>query len=190
MTHSAPQFTNHKVRIEKLKRLIILAFPLAVVLACSSLSGQKWETVSEGGLTAEMPGKPTKQSQDIPTGGGKATGQMLTLDKGAEAYVLAFHEFPAAVSNLNIDPQVLLKSASDGAVKNIDGKVTSQRDVTVNGHPGTELIGEGSKDGKDIEFTIRMYWAKPRLIQTLYLSEKGKGDKANATKFLDSLKIS
>jgi hypothetical protein len=188
VTHSAPQFTNNKVRIEKLKRLIILAFPLAVVLACSSLSGQKWETVTEGGITVEMPGKPTKQSQDIPST--KATGQMLTLDKGAEAYVAAFHEFPAAVSSLNIDPKVLLKGASDGAVKNIDGKVTSQRDVSVSGHPGTELIGEGSKDGKQIEFTIRMYWAKPRLIQTLYLSEKGKGDKANATKFLDSLKIS
>ena len=189
MTHSAAQFTNRKVRIEKLKRLIILAFPLAVVLACSSL-GTKWETVSEGGISVDMPGKPTKQSKDVSTEAGKATGQMLTLDKGAEAYLMAFHEFPAAISNLNIDPKVLLKGASENAVKNIDGKVTSQRDVTVNGHPGTDLIGEGSKDGKDIEFTIRMYWAKPRLIQTLYLSEKGKGDKSNATKFHDSLKIS
>lgn len=177
------------MRIEKLKRLIILALPLAVVLACSSL-GTKWETATEGDLSVEMPGKPTKQSKDIPTPAGKATGQMLTLDKGAEAYVLAFHEFPAAVANLNIDPKVLLKGASDNAVKNIAGKVTSQRDVSVSGHPGTELIGEGSKDGKDIEFTIRMYWAKPRLIQTLYINEKGKGDKSDAMKFHDSLKIS
>lgn len=189
MTNSASQFTNSKVRNEKLKRLITLAFPLAVVLACSSL-GTKWETVSEGGITVEMPGKPTKQSQDVPTGTGKATGQMLTLDKGSEAYVMAFHDFPAAIANANIDPKRLLQGASDGAVKNISGKVTSQRDVTAGGHPGTELIGEGSKDGKDVEFTIRMYWAKPRLIQTLYLNEKGKGDKSNATKFLDSLKIS
>ena len=190
VTHSAPQFINRKVRIEKLKRLIILAFPLAVVLACSSLSGQKWESVSEGGITVEMPGKPTKQSQDTATPVGKATGQMLTLDKGAEAYVMAFHEFPAAISNMNVDPKTLLRNASEGAIRNISGKVTSQRDLTVSGHPGTELIGEGNKDGKDIEFTIRMYWAKPRLIQTLYLSEKGKGNKSNATKFLDSLKIS
>ena len=175
---------------EELKKLIILAFPLAVVLACSSLTGQKWETVSESGITVEMPGKPTKQSQDIPTASGKATGQMMTLDKGAEAYILAFHDFPAAVANLNIDPQVLLKGASEGAVKNIDGKVASQRDINVGGHPGTEIVGDGSKDGKDVEFTIRMYWAKPRLIQTLYLSEKGKANKSNATKFLDSLKIS
>jgi hypothetical protein len=173
-----------------LKRLFILTFPLAVVLACSSLSATKWENVTEGDLSVEMPGKPTKQSQDIPSAGGKATGQMLTLDKGAEAYVLAFHEFPPLVANANIDPQVLLKGASEGAAKNINGRITSQRDVSVAGHPGTEIIGEGSKDGKDVEFTIRMYWAKPRLIQTLYLSEKGKGDKSNATKFLDSLKIS
>lgn len=172
-----------------MKKLFSLALPLAVVLACSSL-GTKWETVSEGGVSVEMPGKPTKQSQDIPTGNTKATGQMLTLDKGSEAYVLAAHEFPAAIASLNIDPKLLLTGASDGAVRNINGKVTSQRDVSVGGHPGTEIIGEGNKDGKDVEFTIRMYWAKPRLIQTLYLSEKGKGDKANATKFLDSLKIS
>ena len=58
------------------------------------------------------------------------------------------------------------------------------------GHPGTELIGSGRKEGKDIEFTIRIYWAKPRLVQTIYVAEKGKANKENATKFLDSLKIS
>ena len=189
MTHSAPQFTNRKVRIEKLKRLIILAFPLAVVLACSSLS-TKWETVTEGDLSVEMPGKPTKQAQDLPTPVGKASGQLLTLDKGAEAYVLAFHTFPPLVANANIDPKALLKGGSDSVVRSMNGKVTSQRDVNVGGHPGTEVIGEGNKDGKDVEFTIRVYWAKPRLIQTLYLSEKGKGDKSNATKFVESLKIS
>ena len=190
MTHSAPQFTNNKVRIEKLKRLIILAFPLAVVLACSSLTGAKWETVTEGDLSVEMPGKPTKQAQDLPTPAGKASGQLLTLDKGAEAYVLAFHTFPPLVASANIDPKPLLKGASDSVVRSMNGKVTSQRDVNVGGHPGTEIIGEGNKDGKDVEFTIRVYWAKPRLIQTLYLSEKGKGDKSNATKFVESLKIS
>ena len=173
----------------QLKKLLTLVFPIAVVLACSSL-GQKWETISEDGITIEMPGKPNKQSQDIPTASGKATGQMLTLDKGSEAYILAYHDFPAAVANLNIDPKVLLKGASEGAVNNIDGKVVSQRDITVGGNPGTEIVGSGTKEGKDVEFTIRMYWAKPRLIQTLYLAEKGKTNKTNAAKFLDSLKIS
>ncbi|HEY3102032.1 MAG TPA: hypothetical protein VGJ69_00480 [Pyrinomonadaceae bacterium] len=175
--------------MDKLKKLITLAFPIAVVLACSSL-GQKWETINEDGITIEMPGKPNKQSQDIPTGTGKATGQMFTLDKGGEAYILAYHEFPATLTSLNIDPKVLLKGASDGAVKNIDGKVISQRDITSGPYPGTEIVGSGNKEGKDIEFTIRLYWAKPRLVQTLYLAEKGKTNKSNATKFLDSLKIS
>jgi len=172
-----------------LKKLVALVFPIAVVLACSSLT-QKWETVSEDGITIEMPGKPNKQSQDIPTGNSKATGQMFTLDKGSEAYILAYHEFPSSVTNLNIDPKVLLKGASDGAVNNIDGKVVSQRDITNGSYPGTEIVGSGSKEGKDIEFTIRLYWAKPRLVQTLYLAEKGKSNQTNATKFLDSLKIS
>ena len=172
-----------------MKKLVALVFPIAVVLACSSLT-QKWETVSEDGITIEMPGKPTKQSQDIPSAGGKATGQMFTLDKGSEAYILAYHEFPAALTSLNIDPQTLLKGASDGAVNNIEGKIVSQRDITNGSYPGKEIVGSGSKEGKEIEFTIRLYWAKPRLVQTLYLAEKGKSDQKNATKFLDSLKIS
>jgi hypothetical protein len=177
------------VRIHKLKKLVALAFPIVVVLACSSLT-QKWETVSEDGITVDMPGKPTKQAQDIPSAAGKATGQMFTLDKGSEAYILAYHEFPAALSSLNIDPKMILNNASDGAVKNIDGKVTSQRDITNGSYPGKEIVGSGSKEGKEIEFTIRIYWAKTRLVQTLYLAEKGKTNQTNATKFLDSLKIS
>ena len=172
-----------------MKKLVALAFPIVVVLACSSLT-QKWETVSEDGITVEMPGKPTKQAQDIPSAAGKATGQMFTLDKGSEAYILAYHEFPESISSLNIDPKALLKGASDGAVKNIDGKVTTERDITNGSYPGKEIVGSGSKEGKDIEFTIRLYWAKSRLVQTLYLAEKGKTNEKNATKFLDSLKIS
>ena len=69
-----------------MKKLLFLGFALLVVLACSSL-GTKWETVSEDGITIEMPGKPTKQAQSVPTASGNATGQMLTVDKGAEAYI-------------------------------------------------------------------------------------------------------
>jgi hypothetical protein len=83
-----------------------------------------------------------------------------------------------------------LNSASDGAVKNINGKVASERDITNGSYPGKEIVGSGSKDEKDIEFTIRLYWAKSRLVQTLYLAEKGKTNQKNAAKFLDSLKIS
>jgi hypothetical protein len=178
-----------EVRILKLKKLVALAFPIAVVLACSSLS-QKWETLSEDGITVDMPGKPTKQAQDIPSAAGKATGQMFTLDKGSEAYILAYHEFPESISKANLDPKVLLNGASDGAVKNIDGKVASERDITNGSYPGKEIVGSGSKDGKEIEFTIRLYWAKSRLVQALFLAEKGKTDQKNAAKFLDSLKIS
>lgn len=167
---------------------MFLAFAVAVVLGCSALS-TKWETVTENNITVEMPGKPTKQAQNIPSPVGQATGQMLTLDKGSEAYILAYHEFPAAITNLNIDPKVLLKGSADGAVRNVNGKITSERDVTSGPHPGREIIGEGNKDGKDIEFMVRLYWAKPRLVQTLYLNEKGKGNKQNGTKYLDSLKM-
>jgi hypothetical protein len=99
------------------------------------------------------------------------------------------------ISRVDFQPEHRSKGATEkvrrtAAVKDIDGKVTTERDITNGSYPGKEIVGSGSKEGKDIEFTIRLYWAKTRLVQTLYLAEKGKTNEKNATKFLDSLKIS
>ncbi len=162
---------------------------LLAVLGCSSFTGTKWETVSEGGISVQMPGKPTRQTQTAQTPVGPINVNMLLVDKGAEAYMAAYNEFPAAAAANVPDPQVLLNSGRDGALRNINGKLQSERPVTLGAHPGREIIGEGTTQGKQVAFTARIYWASPRLIQVIYMREKSKSESADGKKFLDSLQI-
>jgi len=169
-------------------KLILLPFALALTLGVSG-AFQRWEKISENGFAVDMPGKPVRKSNDIPTDAGTATGWMLTVDNGTEAFIVAWNDFPASVSIMNAEPKVLLTAASKGALEEINGTTSSERYFTLGPHPAYEVFGEGSKDGRDLEFRSRMYWAKPRLIQTLQISEKGRGSRVNGMTFLDSFKF-
>lgn len=173
----------------KNKLLLPMFLFVLAVLGCSSLSETKWETVSEGGITVEMPGKPTKTTQTAQTAAGPINVNMLMVDKGSEAYMAAYNEFPAAAASNVIDPKLLLDSGRDGALRNVNGKLTSERPLTLGSVPGRELVGEGNSQGKDVAFIARIYWASPRLIQVIYMREKSKAESPDGKKFLDSLKI-
>lgn len=174
------------MRARLLLPLIVVA---AFVAGCSGAMGTKWETVNEGGISVQMPGKPTKQTQTAQTPAGPINVNMLMVDKGSEAYMTAYNEFPAEAAKRVTDPKSLLDNGRDGALRNISGKLTSERPVTLGGHPGRELIGEGNTQGRDVAFTARIYWASPRLIQVIYMREKSKSESPDGKKFLDSLQI-
>lgn len=169
-------------------RILMPAFAAVFLLACSGM-GTKWETVSEGGITVQMPGKPTKQTQTAQTPVGPINVNMLMVDKGSEAYMAAYNEFPAAAASQVKDPKSLLDNGRDGAIRNVNGKLTSEKPITLGSYPGRELAGEGTTQGKEVAFTARIYWANPRLVQVIYMREKSKSESPDGKKFLESLQI-
>jgi hypothetical protein len=173
----------------KNKLLLPGALFVLAVLGCSSMTETKWEPVNEGGVTVQMPGKPNKQTQTAQTAVGPINVNMFMVDKGSEAYMMAYNEFPAAAAKAVGDPQVLLNNGRDGALRNVNGKLTSERPITLGSIPGRELIGEGTTSGKEVAFTARIYWANPRLIQIIYMREKSKAESPDGKKFLDSIQI-
>lgn len=170
-------------------RLLLPLVVVALITGCSGMGGTKWETVSEGGLTVQMPGKPTKQTQTAPSPVGPLSVNMLMVDKGSEAYMTAYNEFPAEAAKRVSDPKSLLDNGRDGALRNLSGKLVSERPVTLGGHPGREIVGEGTTQGREVAFTARIYWASPRLIQVIYMREKSKAESPDGKKFLESLQI-
>ncbi len=171
-------------------RKIILTAALSVfavvALACGGLT-TKWETVNEGGMTVEMPGKPQKQTQTVQSPAGPVTVNILSVERSSEAFMVAYNEFPAQIANALTDPKLLLDSGRDGALRNVNGKLTSERNVTIGSYPGREIVGE--VPDKKASFTARIYWAKPRLYQAIYISPQGKSITDDGKKFLDSLKL-
>ena len=95
------------------------------------------------------------------------------------------------------NPEDLLNRARDGALQNVSGKVTSEKPLTMNGHPGKEFSGDGvspeaDSSGKHQEatFTARVFWVPPRLYQVLYVRPKTtSAPSENGQKFLDSFQL-
>ena len=180
-----------------MNRRLLLAtlFAALLVCGCSTLLAPKWETLSEGGFTAQMPGKAEKQTQSVPTAVGAITFNTFSVEHRSEAFIVGYNDFPAAATK-NIDPEQLLNNAKAGAVQNVGGKVTGEKSVTLAGYPGKEFVGEGvspqpDSSGKRQEatFTARIYWASPRLYQILYIHPKGSASSETGQKFLDSFQL-
>jgi len=170
-----------------MRRKLILAATLAALLcACAT----KWETVNEDGFTVQMPGTPTHQTQSVDTASGKIDITLLSVEKSGEAFIVGYNDIPAAVAAMaDQNPDSFLNNARDGAVRNVNGKVTSERPVTIDGHPGKEFIGD-STSPQEATFTARVYWVNPHLYQQLYIRPKaGSATSENGQKFLDSFKL-
>src|SRR5437588_10600454 len=145
-----------------MRRKLILAATLAALLcACAT----KWETVNEDGFTVQMPGTPTHQTQSVDTPSGKIDITLLSVEKNNEAFIVGYNDIPAAIAAMaDQDPTTFLNNARDGAVKNVNGKGTSEPPVTIDGHPGKEFTGESSSP-QEATFTARVYWVNPHLYQ-------------------------
>lgn len=178
------------------RRLLLpTLFAALLVCGCSTLLAPKWETLSDGGFTAQMPGTAKKQTQTVSTAVGPVTFNTFSVEHRNEAFIVGYNDFPAAATK-NIDPEQLLNNAKAGAVQNVGGKVTGEKSITMAGHPGKEFVGEGVSPGTDSSgkkqeatFTARIYWASPRLYQVLYVHPKGSAATETGQKFLDSFQI-
>lgn len=174
--------------------LLCLLFALALTggSAARSQDGadeSKWETTTSGGMSFSLPGKPKEQTQTVQSPSGPVEVRITSFERGREAFMVAHTEFPAQIANSPAlaNPKVLLDTGRDGALRNVNGKLISERDLVLNGHPGREVVGEVSE--KKSAFTARIYWAKPNLYQIVYIHTQGTAVSADGRKFLDSLKI-
>ena len=170
------------------RNLSSLALIVLLFCACSMLQ-TKWETLNEGGMTVQMPGTPQKQTQNVDTAVGSVAFNTYSVQNGSEAFIVGYNDFPDNPAIRNADPEGLLDKARDGAVQNVNGKVTSEKAVTMNGHPGKEFSGE-STTPQEATFTARVYWDAPRLYQVLYIRPKtASAPSENGQKFLDSFQL-
>ncbi len=153
----------------------------------STTSSSSWETITEDGFTLSMPGKPSKSDDTVPSAAGPLALRMYTLSEGYEGYITGYTEYPDMVFTAS-EPEDLMDGAQRGAITNVQGEVTSQRQITVNGHPGREIIGVSPS--KNIGFTARVILARPRMYMLVYTQyDKSKPMSADGKRFMDSFQI-
>lgn len=153
----------------------------------TTTSSSSWETISEDGFTLSMPGKPSKSDDTVPSAAGPLSLRMYTLSKGYEGYITGYTEYPDMVFTSS-EPEEMMDGAQRGAISNVEGEVSSQRQITVNGHPGREIVGTSSS--RNIGFTARVILAKPRMYMMVYTQyDKSKPMSADGKRFIESFQI-
>jgi hypothetical protein len=134
-----------------------------------------------------MPGTPSKDDSTVPSAAGPLALRMYTLSKGYEGFITGYTEYPDVVFTSS-DPEALLDGAQHGAISNVQGEVTSQRKITMNGNPGREIVG--TSPSKNIGFTARVILAKPRMYMLVYTQyDKSKPISEDGKRFLDSFQL-
>jgi len=134
-----------------------------------------------------MPGTPDKNDSSVPSAAGPLALRMYTLSKGYEGFITGYTEYPDMVFT-SAEPEALLDGAQKGAISNVQGEVTSQRKITIDGNPGREIVG--TSPSKNIGFTARVFLARPRMYMLVYTQyDKSKSISEDGKKFLDSFKL-
>ena len=153
----------------------------------STTSTSSWQTVNGDGFTFSMPSSPTHDEQSMPTAVGPIPLHLYTLSQGFEGYIVGYSIYPDSVFSA-ASPEQLLNGAQTGAVNNVQGEVTSQRSISINGNPGREIVG--TSPSKNIGFTARVFIVKPRMYMLVYTQyDKDKPMSSDGRKFLESFQL-
>lgn len=146
----------------------------------------------EGRFSVEFPAgftDPAENVVEVEIPGGTLPMTMYTASKGAtSAYLVAFLDYPEESFEQGIES--MLDGAREGALKNMNATLESQKSITLNGHPGRSITFAGFSGEQRVYGRIDYFIAKPRLYQVLYLtSSKTKVNAPEITACFESFTI-
>jgi hypothetical protein len=164
-------------------------FFISSLVTCAPVKDKiRWETVSEKGFSVLMPGKPVKGEESTTSSAGPITAHTFKVDVEREEYSLTYTDYPHTPRMDSIEPAKIFDFSRDKVLAmRTTRKVLTEKEISLNGYPGRELIYEDPTE-PSINI-VRLYWAKPRLYLVVFARLKTESLSGNAQKFLDSFKI-
>lgn len=170
----------------KAAALSFVAFISLIALIDSrAANGQEWKKITPDGtgISVEMPGdpKPTTQTVDTPAGKVEIVLYVLEVPKGA--FLVNATTIPPNAPPATVDER--LDGARNGAVNNSGGKLVSESKISINGHPGRQLLIENSMG---LFIHARVFIVDKKLVQTVAVSDQ-KDATDDIKRFMDSLKL-
>lgn len=170
-------------------RPVVVALALALLLfGCGGPPAPAEFSSAEGGFSIMMPGDPKNQTQEVPTAAGNVTTSMFVSEFADQAYFVAYADFPEALVGM-ADPQTLLQGGRDSAMQSMDATIVSEQAITIDGHPGREVLATASIGGVDATVKARFYLVKNRLYQLWVAGAKDKLAEVDMDAFLQSFKL-
>ena len=154
-----------------------------------------WKTVeADGGFSLAFPGEPRVTDQVFQSQAGPIQAKMYVFEGpgGTSAFMASHNSYPPGV--LDPNPDVVLDGARDGAVANVRGTLKSEKKISVDGHPGRELVIEAvtqDASGKPMKMTTfaRAYLVNGHLLQALVVMPEGSVELPKVRAFLESFRL-
>jgi predicted Zn finger-like uncharacterized protein len=158
-------------------------------------AGGTWQTFTADGFSADMPGKPTRQTQPLPAGAGTLTVYALANPADKSALTVSVVALPpeAAAIPAGVMLDQFVRGAENGAggaggVGQANLGVGSKSDVTQDGFPGKELQLT-NKTTRAAAGTMRVVLAGDRVFTFGAVAENFAAFRTQADRFLASAKV-
>jgi hypothetical protein len=175
--------------MRKLSWASLLAIVVVSAAAATVQAQAAWQEYAntKWGFTVQVPGTPKEQKQQIPTESGPVDASFYSVESGADSgFMIVVGDLP----NADKEPaQDVLARVRDGAVSSANGKLVSDKAITVGAWPGREYVAEATDGTNKFHVVARIVLAKKRLYQVMSLAPKGKQKDADNRKYLDSFKV-
>lgn len=141
-----------------------------------------WE---EGKLKVLLPARPSKSSREVVLAGEKVPMEMLQSQLSGMAFGVAYSPLPKG------DPAAVLAAARDGLLRNIDGRLVTEREVAIRGTaaPGREFTGEGMVGGTPMLIAARLVASDNRFYQVVFVGRKDRAEKVDLPLYLGSFTV-
>jgi EF hand domain-containing protein len=142
-------------------------------------SADGWTTIRDAarGFSFQMPGQPKTDSDG---------DYSLEIDNGDTVYRLSIGQ---GQGDLESSAAERLKAIRDKEAETIGGKLTSDKEIALNGHPGLAFLVEKSGDG-DIAAHYRVYVVADRIYEMLVVTDAASpAGPATINRFFNSLQL-
>lgn len=180
----------------KHRKFYILVSIIAVVMM-SFVGAKTWYVLNlkAYGCKLEFPGEPTQKKQKINSAVGKLKLDMYIYEPAAQAkdenlvYLFNYTEYPSSqVSSGDTEAlDAFFDNALKGAVNTVNGKLLSEKDISIGKYPGREAKID-YKEGVAI-ITVRLYLVENKMYMLETIAETKKDPNASITKFMNSFTL-
>ncbi len=155
--------------------------------ACSPAMDWREVRPPGSGFVVLFPQKPAQSERRLPTPAGVVMMRMYSVRVGEHMLAAGFADFPAALE------APLLDALRDALIANINGQLTSEREITSAGIHGREFNARGTLGrGADAPAGLlqaRLLVRGQRYFQLVSLGGPGSLQQADIEFFLGSLKL-
>ncbi len=140
---------------------------------------------AEGRFSILFPGKPERKLQKENTQIGKLEFVIYQAGSKEIGFIVGYVDYPQKMFE-NVDIEKMLDGARDGAVRNVNGELESEKALDFHGHPAREFE---IKVPEEATVKSRIILIGNRLYQVMAVSESKSVLKKNCPKFFASFEV-